>query len=72
MIKESEAAGRLRSDHYLVSTLVSTPMARALAEREGVRIEDDLLVGFKWIADRIRTGGLCRVSCSPSRISTGT
>jgi phosphoglucomutase/phosphomannomutase len=28
-------------------------MARALAQREGVRIEDDLLVGFKWIAQRI-------------------
>jgi phosphoglucomutase len=57
VIKESEALGRLRSDHYLVSTLVSTPMARALAEREGVRIEDDLLVGFKWIADRIDQAG---------------
>ena len=57
VIKESEALGRLRSDHYLVSTLVSTPMARALAEREGVRIEDDLLVGFKWIAHRIDEAG---------------
>ena len=57
VIKESEALGRLRSDHYLVSTLVSTPMTRALAEREGVRIEDDLLVGFKWIAHRIDQAG---------------
>ena len=57
VIKESESLGRLRSDHYLVSTLVSTPMARALAEREGVRIEDDLLVGFKWIAHRIDQAG---------------
>ena len=29
----------------------------ALAEREGVRIEDDLLVGFKWIAHRIDEAG---------------
>ena len=57
VIKESEALGKLRSDHYLISTLVSTPMARALAEREAVRIEDDLLVGFKWIADRIDQAG---------------
>ena len=57
MIKESEATGKLRSDHYLVTTLVSSPMARALAEREGVRIEDDLLVGFKWIAHRIDEAG---------------
>ena len=57
VIKESEALGQLRSDHYLVSTLVSTPMTRALAEREGVRLEDDLLVGFKWIAHRIDQAG---------------
>jgi phosphoglucomutase len=57
VIKESEALGRLRSDQYLVSTLVSTPMTRALAEREGVRLEDDLLVGFKWIAQRIEQAG---------------
>jgi phosphoglucomutase/phosphomannomutase len=32
-------------------------MGRALAEREGVGIEDDLLVGFKWIAKRIDESG---------------
>ena len=53
VMKETKALGRLRPDHYLVTTLVSTQMARALAEREGVRIEDDLLVGFKWIGQRI-------------------
>jgi phosphoglucomutase/phosphomannomutase len=57
VMKETEAQGKLRSDHYLVSTLVSTRMVRALAEREGVRIEDDLLVGFKWIAHRIDEAG---------------
>ena len=57
VMKETEAQGKLRSDHYLVYTLVSTPMARALAEREGVRVEDDLLVGFKWIAHRIEEAG---------------
>jgi phosphomannomutase len=57
VMKESEALGRLRSDHYLVTTLVSTQMARALAQREGVRTEDDLLVGFKWIAKRIDDAG---------------
>lgn len=53
VIKETEARGELRSDHYVVTTLVSSLMARALCEREGVRIEDDLLVGFKWIGQRI-------------------
>jgi phosphoglucomutase/phosphomannomutase len=32
-------------------------MGRALAEREGIGIEDDLLVGFKWIARRIDEAG---------------
>ena len=57
VMKETEAQGRLRSDHYLITTLVSSQMARALAEREGIRIEDDLLVGFKWIAQRIDEAG---------------
>jgi phosphoglucomutase/phosphomannomutase len=57
VIKQTEALGRLRSDHYLITTLVSSQMARALAEREGVRIEDDLLVGFKWVAERIDESG---------------
>jgi phosphoglucomutase/phosphomannomutase len=57
VMKESEALGRLRSDHYLVTTMVSTQMVRALAHREGIRTEDDLLVGFKWIASRIDEAG---------------
>ncbi len=60
VMKETEALGRLRSDHYLVTTLVSTQMTRALAHREGVRVEDDLLVGFKWIASRIDEAGPAR------------
>ena len=57
VIKQTKAAGQLRPDHYLVTTLVSTEMTRALATREGVPIEDDLLVGFKWIAKRIDDRG---------------
>lgn len=57
VIKQSEALARLREDHYIVTTLVSSQMVRALAHREGVRVEDDLLVGFKWIAERIDEAG---------------
>lgn len=57
IMKETEAQGHLRSDHYLVTTLVSTGMTHALAQREGVRVEGDLLVGFKWIAERIDQAG---------------
>ena len=57
VMKQTKALGRLRSDHYLITTLVTSRMARALAEREGVRVEDDLLVGFKWIGQRIDQAG---------------
>jgi phosphoglucomutase/phosphomannomutase len=57
VMKETESLGKLRSDHYLITTLVSTQMGKALARREGVRTEDDLLVGFKWIAQRIDEAG---------------
>ncbi|MDR3621530.1 MAG: phospho-sugar mutase [Paludisphaera borealis] len=57
VMKQYGDLGKLRSDHYLVTTLVSTQMAKALARREGVRTEDDLLVGFKWIAERIDREG---------------
>jgi phosphoglucomutase/phosphomannomutase len=57
VMKESEAQGKLRSDHYLITTLLTSEMTRALAQREGIRTEDDLLVGFKWIAKRIDDSG---------------
>jgi phosphoglucomutase/phosphomannomutase len=53
VIRQLKAQGRLRDGDFIITTLVSTQMARVLAESEGVRIEDDLLVGFKWIAQRI-------------------
>lgn len=57
VMKQLKAMGKLRPDHYLITTLVTTQMARALAERERVRVEDDLLVGFKWIGQRIDQAG---------------
>jgi phosphoglucomutase/phosphomannomutase len=57
VMKETEAQGKLRSDHYLITTMLTSEMTRALAQREGIRTEDDLLVGFKWIAKRIDESG---------------
>ncbi len=57
VMKECQVRGKLRPDHYLITTLVSTEMTRAVARREGVRVEDDLLVGFKWIAKRVDDAG---------------
>ena len=42
-------AGTLRSDHYLVKTVVTTELMRRIAEAYGVQIVGNLMVGFKWI-----------------------
>jgi phosphoglucomutase/phosphomannomutase len=57
VMRQLGVLGRLEKNDYIITTLVSTQMASALAEREGVGIEDDLLVGFKWIAQRIDQAG---------------
>ena len=57
VIEETKAAGKLRPEHYLITTLVSSQMARAIAAKHGVHTEDDLLVGFKWIGQRIDQAG---------------
>ena len=57
VMRKLKEAGALYPHYYLVTTLVSTRMTRALAEKEGIRVEDDLLVGFKWIGQRIDAKG---------------
>lgn len=47
----------LTADNYLVTTLVTTPMAKAVAEYYGVRCFDQNLVGFKWICNVIDQQG---------------
>jgi phosphoglucomutase/phosphomannomutase len=64
VLEQLKSHGQLKPDHYIVTTLVSTQMARALAQHHGIRIEDDLLVGFKWIAQRID-------ACGPDRFVFG-
>jgi phosphoglucomutase len=50
VLERTKANGRLKPGHYLVSTLVSTPMAPAIYRKAGLKVVNDLLVGFKWIA----------------------
>ncbi len=57
VMKEYQARGKLRPDHYLITTLVSTVMTEALARREGIRVEGDLLVGYKWIGKQVDLSG---------------
>jgi phosphoglucomutase/phosphomannomutase len=53
-------AGRLTKDHFLVTTLVTTPMVRRIGTSYGVRTLDNVHVGFKWIAQQIDAGGADR------------
>jgi phosphoglucomutase/phosphomannomutase len=53
ILEKMKAAGRLRPQDFLVTTLVSTQMTHALAKEYGIRVEDNLLVGFKWIGVQI-------------------
>lgn len=57
VIERTKEAGKLRPEHYLATTLVTTEMAKAIAARAGIRTEDDLPVGFKWIGLRIDEAG---------------
>ena len=51
------AAGTLTPDHYIVKTLVTTELTRAVADHHDVRCVGDLLVGFKYIAEVIDREG---------------
>ncbi|MFM1801628.1 MAG: hypothetical protein RJA81_980 [Planctomycetota bacterium] len=57
VLEMTEKNGRLSPNHYLVSTLVSTPMAPAIYRKAGLRVVNNLLVGFKWIAKAIDDTG---------------
>jgi phosphomannomutase len=57
ILEKTKAAGKLTPGHYLVTTLVTTQMAKAIANEFGVRTEDNLLVGFKWIGLQIDESG---------------
>lgn len=49
--------GRLSSDNFIVSTLVTTQLTRRICESYGIRYFGDNLVGFKWIAGVIDAEG---------------
>lgn len=53
ILSRRQAAGQLSSDHYVVTTLVTTRLLERIAQAYGVGFYGDLLVGFKWIADTI-------------------
>jgi phosphomannomutase len=46
-------SGRAAPSDRLITTIVTSGLVRRVAEHHGIRAIDDLLVGFKWIGERI-------------------
>lgn len=51
ILQKRKGVGTLSDDHFVVETMVTTPLIAALSRAAGVRIVDDLLVGFKYIGE---------------------
>jgi phosphoglucomutase len=56
-LRKRRDAGQLSADDFACTTLVTTPMFRAVGEAAGIRVIDNLLVGFKYIARTIEEVG---------------
>ncbi|MEX1228809.1 MAG: phospho-sugar mutase [Planctomycetaceae bacterium] len=50
VLSKGKASGKLTPQHYVVETLVTTPLIADIARAYGVQAVDNLLVGFKYIA----------------------
>ncbi|MBQ2822176.1 MAG: phospho-sugar mutase [Thermoguttaceae bacterium] len=53
LLEEMKQNGTLTPEHYVVETLVTTPLLKKIADAYGVRTIRDLLVGFKFIGGAI-------------------
>ncbi|MGQ9504876.1 MAG: phospho-sugar mutase [Thermogutta sp.] len=49
VIRKAKQTGQLTPQHYVVETIVTTRLIGRIARKAGVRVIDDLMVGFKWI-----------------------
>ncbi len=49
IISKRAAKGDLTPEHYVVETLVTTPLIGDIARTHGLKVVDNLLVGFKYI-----------------------
>jgi len=57
VLRKREKTGPLSPDHFVTTTLVSTPLFGAIGRKHGVTVVDDLLVGFKYIAQTMDARG---------------
>jgi phosphomannomutase len=51
--EQRKKSGWLTKEHFLVTTLVTTPMIRRIGDSYGIRTLDNVHVGFKWIAQQV-------------------
>ncbi|VAX38739.1 Phosphomannomutase [hydrothermal vent metagenome] len=49
IVRKRTETGTLSPEHFVVETLVTTPLVAAIAKANNLKIVDDLLVGFKYI-----------------------
>ncbi len=54
VLEQYQAQQKLKPEHFLVKTIVTTDGLLALAQKYKVRIEDNILIGFKYVAELIR------------------
>lgn len=57
LFRRRKASGRFSPQDYVVETLVTTPLTRAVAKQHGARCFHELLVGFKYIAQTMEEQG---------------
>ncbi len=53
VLRQRTAAGTLSPEHYIIETLVTTPLIADIGHSYGVQVIRDVLVGFKYIAGEI-------------------
>jgi phosphoglucomutase len=53
VLRQRTAAGTLTHEHYIIETLVTTPLIADIGHFYGVQVIRDVLVGFKYIAGEI-------------------
>jgi phosphoglucomutase len=57
LFRKRKATERFSPQDYVVETLVTTPLTKAVAEHHGARCFHELLVGFKYIAQTMEEQG---------------
>ncbi|HEY3966647.1 MAG TPA: phospho-sugar mutase [Planctomycetaceae bacterium] len=57
ILRKRKASGTLGPQHFVVETLVTTPLVAELARSHKIRAVDNLLVGFKYIAQTMDREG---------------